>query len=64
MDLNYAASGGSVFSIDDLLEQMVGSGASDLHVTSGAEPSVRLRGHLARMEDFGRLTADDTQRLL
>jgi twitching motility protein PilT len=64
MDLNYAASGGSVFSIDDLLEQMVGSGASDLHVTSGAEPSVRVRGHLARMEDFGRLTADDTQRLL
>ena len=64
MDLNYAASGGSVFSIDDLLEQMVGSGASDLHVTSGAEPSVRVHGHLARMEDFGRLTPDDTQRLL
>ena len=52
------------FSIDDLLERMVARGASDLHVTVGTEPAIRLHGHLERLEDFGRLTPDDSQRLL
>ena len=38
--------------------------ASDLHVTSGSEPVVRVSGGLERLEGFGRLTPDDTQRLL
>src|SRR5688500_19035104 len=54
----------AVFSIDDLLEHMVALGASDLHVTSGSEPVIRLNGHLERVEGFSRLTPDDTQRLL
>ena len=53
-----------VFSIEHLLEQMVARGASDLHVTSGSEPAVRVNGKLERLEDFGRLTAEDTQRVL
>jgi twitching motility protein PilT len=53
-----------VFSIDTLLEQMVESGASDLHLTSGSEPAVRVNGGLQRLDAFGRLSADDTQRLL
>jgi twitching motility protein PilT len=58
------APSGPVNSIDDLLERMVVRGASDLHVTVGAEPTVRVMGQLERMEEFGRLTPDDTQRLL
>jgi twitching motility protein PilT len=59
-----AAASGSLFSIDDLLEQMVARGASDLHVTSGSEAAVRVDGRLERLEDFGKLTAEDNQRLL
>ena len=58
------APSGPVNSIDDLLERMVARSASDLHLTVGAEPTVRVMGQLERMEEFGRLTPDDTQRLL
>jgi twitching motility protein PilT len=54
----------ATFSIDDLLEHMVALGASDLHVTTGSEPVIRLNGRLERIEDFPRLMPDDTQRLL
>ena len=52
------------FSIDDLLEHMVARGASDLHVTVGSAPVIRLNGRLDRLPDFPRLSPDDTQRLL
>src|SRR6202165_3485438 len=52
------------FSIDDLLEQMVARGASDLHVTVGTPPAIRLRGHLERIEGVEALTAEYTQLLL
>src|SRR5256884_3958123 len=52
------------FSIDDLLEQMVARGASDLHVTAGTPPAMRLRGHLERLEGMGALVPEDTQQLL
>jgi twitching motility protein PilT len=51
-------------SIDELLERMVAQGASDLHVTSGSEPAIRVNGRLQRLDDVGRLSADDSQRLL
>jgi twitching motility protein PilT len=51
-------------SIDDLLEQMVAHGASDLHVTVGSPPAFRVRGHIVRAEGFEPLTADDTRTLL
>src|SRR5919202_207950 len=51
-------------SIDDLLEQMVTRHASDLHITAGLPPAIRVRGHVERLEDFARLTPDDTQQLL
>jgi twitching motility protein PilT len=54
----------TVTSVDDLLEQVVVRGASDLHVTVGSEPVVRVNGHLERLEDFARLTPEDTQRML
>ena len=52
------------FNIDTLLEQMVAHNASDLHVTVGSHPVLRLRGHLHRMETFPVLTAEDTRQLL
>jgi twitching motility protein PilT len=52
------------FTIDDLLETMVALGASDLHVTVGSHPVIRVNGHLARLDQFPRLSADDSQRVL
>ncbi len=51
-------------SVDDLLEQVVVRGASDLHVTVGSEPVVRVNGRLERLEEFARLSPEDTQRML
>jgi len=51
-------------SIDDLLEQMVALGASDLHITVGSPPAFRVRGHIARAEGFAAFTSDDTRGLL
>jgi len=52
------------FSIDTLLEQMVAHNASDLHITVGSQPALRVRGHLERMEAFPVMTADLTRQLL
>jgi twitching motility protein PilT len=52
------------YSIDTLLEQMVAHNASDLHITVGSPPVLRLRGHLHRIDQHERLSADDTRQLL
>src|SRR5215213_9883392 len=54
----------ATYTIDDLLETMVALGASDLHVAVGSHPVIRLNGSLERLDQFPRLSADDTQRLL
>jgi twitching motility protein PilT len=51
-------------SVDDLLNLMVAKGASDLHLTVGTPPAVRIRGELERLEGMPALTRDDTQQLL
>src|SRR3989440_820388 len=51
-------------SIDDLLEQMVGLNASDLHVTTDSPPVYRIRGEILRAEGFDPMTPDDTRSLL
>ena len=51
-------------SIDTLLEQMVAHNASDLHITVGSQPALRVRGHLERLEAFPVMTADGTRQLL
>jgi len=50
-------------SIDDLLVEMVGRNASDLHLSVGTSPAVRVRGELQRL-DHPPLSAEDTQELL
>jgi twitching motility protein PilT len=64
MDGPGTESAATTYTIDDLLETMVALGASDLHVTVGSHPVIRLNGSLERLDDFPRLSADDTQRLL
>src|SRR5881409_3157807 len=53
-----------VNSIDELLEHMVARDASDLHVTVGTPPVIRVRGEVERLGDFDSLTAEETQQLL
>src|SRR6478735_3724647 len=53
-----------VNSIDELLEHMVARDASDLHVTVGTPPVIRVRGEVERLDEFAPLTSDDTQQLL
>src|SRR5205085_5744963 len=54
----------TLFSIDDLLGRMVTLNASDLHITVGSHPVVRVRGRLERLEDVPALAPDETQSLL
>jgi twitching motility protein PilT len=51
-------------SIDELLERMVEANASDLHVTTGTPPAIRVRGEVERLEGFDTLTGEETQQLL
>src|SRR2546429_1467754 len=53
-----------VNSIDELLEHMVARNASDLHVTVGTPPVIRVRGEVERVEDYAPLTPEETQELL
>jgi len=47
----------------DLLQIMVDRGASDLHITSGTHPQLRISGRLTQLTQFEQLTPQDTQRL-
>jgi twitching motility protein PilT len=51
-------------SVDQLLAQMVQLDASDLHLTVGAPPVVRLRGHLQRFDGVPAMSAENTRDLL
>jgi twitching motility protein PilT len=50
--------------IDALLTELVSLGGSDLHLTVGSHPVVRLHGSLKRLEQFPKLTAEDTLHML
>lgn len=49
--------------IDDLLEFTVAQGASDLHLSMGSPPMIRVDGKMLKLELQG-LTRDDIQRLI
>src|SRR5216683_6212814 len=53
-----------VNSIDELLEHMVARDASDLHVTVGTPPVIRVRGEVERVSEYNPLTPEETQDLL
>ena len=47
----------------DLLTLMIERGASDLHITTGTHPQIRLHGKLTPITQFEPLSPTDTQRL-
>jgi twitching motility protein PilT len=49
--------------IQQLFKVMVDNGASDLHITVGSAPGMRISGDIVRVK-VGNLTADDTKRLI
>jgi twitching motility protein PilT len=61
---SHSAPAAGARSVDDLLNLMVAKGASDLHLTVGTPPAVRVRGELERLEGLPPLTRHDTQQLL
>ena len=52
------------YSIDELLGQMPEWKASDLHLTAGSAPAVRVNGRLERVENLAPLTAEHARQLL
>ena len=49
--------------LDDLFRTMVGQGASDLHLTTGSPPALRLHGDMQTLE-FKSLSAEECQGLI
>jgi twitching motility protein PilT len=52
------------YSIDHLLELMTARNASDLHLTVGSSPAIRVHGHVERLEEIDALTREQTHQLL
>src|SRR6188472_483208 len=52
------------FDFADLLMDVVARRASDLHITAGAPPMVRVRGRLVGVEGYPRLTPTDTREIV
>jgi twitching motility protein PilT len=48
----------------DLLMEVVHSRASDLHLSAGAAPTIRVRGRLARLDGYPTLTPTDTREIV
>ncbi len=51
-------------SVDALLERAVEMRGSDLHITAGSRPAVRLHGRIELLEDFPELDPDTTRQLI
>lgn len=50
-------------SLSDLLKKLSELGGSDLHVTTGTPPQVRVDGHVRPLDGFRSLTSSDTKQL-
>ena len=55
--------GESQISLIELLEKMIGIGASDLHLRVDTPPQIRLHGKMQPLEGYPILTPSDTKRL-
>jgi twitching motility protein PilT len=51
-------------SVDALLQAAVDLKASDLHLTAGSHPAIRVNGHIQLLEDFPLLDPDMTRQLI
>ncbi|MDQ1635976.1 MAG: twitching motility protein PilT, partial [Frankiaceae bacterium] len=59
-----ADSDGEEIILSDLLIEVLERGASDLHLTAGAPPTLRLNGHLHPMDDRPILTPPVIQKMM
>ena len=50
--------------IDEVLTAMVGTGASDVHLTTGSTPMVRVSGSLRPLDGFGTMSPESLRRTL
>jgi twitching motility protein PilT len=50
--------------LTDMLAEMLDLGASDLHLSSGAHPTVRLKGELEPLEQFPKLEREQLQLMI
>jgi twitching motility protein PilT len=48
----------------ELLMEVVARRASDLHLSAGAHPTLRVRGHLTALEEYPRLSGTDTREIV
>ena len=48
----------------DLLLEVIERNASDLHLTAGAHPTVRVRGRLQPLEDYPVMTTEQTREIV
>src|SRR6185437_14612830 len=55
---------GVTFDFADLLLDVIARNASDLHLTAGAPPMVRVRGRLAPLEGYPKLSTTDTREIV
>lgn len=55
---------GDIPHVDDLLRHLIDVGGSDLHITVGSPPGIRLRGEVVPVEGQKVLTPKDTQEML
>src|SRR4051812_50171319 len=52
------------FDFADVLIETLERRASDLHITAGAKPTVRVRGRLTALDEFPVLTPTDTREIV
>ena len=50
--------------LNDLLIHVLETGSSDLHLTAGAHPTIRIHGHLSQLEDFPKMTPPVLQKMI
>ena len=50
--------------LDAVLVRLVEAGGSDLHLTAGAAPAMRIRGELVPLEEYGLLTPVELQKMI
>lgn len=58
------APGADIPHVDDLLRMMIDLGGSDLHITVGSPPGIRVRGEIQTVEGARMLLPKDTQEML
>ncbi|MEE9543176.1 MAG: ATPase, T2SS/T4P/T4SS family, partial [Thermodesulfobacteriota bacterium] len=54
---------GTKMSLQEMLKLMIAQGGSDLHITTGSHPRIRINGELNPLEDVPPLTGVETRQM-